>query len=90
MAHESLIRATHADRLAGHIAREGSAIEASERFTEIKPQKAHKAKGEKKRKKLLFTKEIEMLECVPTACDIGGKKRQPWVCLLAAGIQVSS
>ena len=94
-AHEALIRATHADRLVGHIARDGSAIEARERFVDTKPRKAPKAKGKKKRKKAVFAKESaacrakretriqkqaklktvkEMLQGVPTACDIGGKK----------------
>ena len=74
LAHEALIRATRADRLVGHIASDGSAIEASERFIEAKPRKAPKAKGKKKRKKPLLTKELDMLEDVPTACDVGGKK----------------
>ena len=94
-AHEALIRATHSDRLVGHIARDGSAIEARERFVDTKPKKAPKAKGKKKRKKAVFAKESaacrakretriqkqaklktvkEMLQGVPTACDIGGKK----------------
>ena len=94
-AHEALIRATHSDRLVGHIARDGSAIEARERFIDSKPKKAPKAKGKKKRKKAVFAKESatsrakretrikkqtklktveEMLDGVPTACDIGCKK----------------
>jgi Transposase domain (DUF772) len=95
VAHEALIRATHADRLVGHIARDGSAIEARERFIDTKPRKTPKAKGKNKRKKAVFAKEsaacrakretriqkqakaktvTEMLQGVPTACDIGGKR----------------
>lgn len=56
-AHEALIRATHSDRLVGHIARDGSAIEARERFVDTKPKKTPKAKGKNKRKKAVFAKE---------------------------------
>ena len=94
-AHEALIRATQSNRLIGHIARDGSAIEARERFIDSKPKKAPKAKGKKKRKKAVFAKESatsranretrikkqaklktveEMLDGIPTACDMGGKK----------------
>lgn len=52
-----LIRATHADRLVGHIARDGSAIVARERFVDIKAKKTPKAKGKKQRKKAIFVKE---------------------------------
>ena len=56
-AHEALILATQSTRLIGHIARDGSAIDARERFTETKPRKARKGKGKKKRKKAVLVKE---------------------------------
>jgi len=40
----------------GHIARDGSAIVARERFIDSKPKKTPKAKGKKKRKKAVFAK----------------------------------
>jgi hypothetical protein len=46
-AQETLVRATQSDRLTGHIARNGSALEARERFPETKPHQAPKAKIKK-------------------------------------------
>ena len=49
-----------------------------------------RAKRETRIKKQAKAKKVkEMLEGVPTACDIGGKKRQQCVRLLVAMIQVS-
>ena len=50
-AHEALIRTTHSDRLVGHIARDGSAIEARERFADPAAKAKLKAKAAKKKKK---------------------------------------
>lgn len=98
-AHEALIRLTHSERLVGHIARDGSAIEAREHFpdppigVEPKPKKAARKKGKKKgiqrrqtaaarleesgtriEKQLAGQSVEQMLNDIPTGCDIGGKR----------------
>lgn len=101
-AHQALIEATHAQRLVGHIARDGSAIEAREHYPDelaaakavVKKKKTTK-KGKKKGKsphrrqtaaarleqsgsrieKQLAGQSLEqMLQDIPTRCDMGGKK----------------
>lgn len=64
-AHEALIRATQSERLIGHIARDGSAIEARERYAESKPRKTAKTKSKKKRKKQVFAKESATSRAIP-------------------------
>jgi len=64
-AHEALVRTTQSNRLIGHIARDGSAIEARERFPEIKPRKTPKRKSKKKRKKHVFAKESATCRAIP-------------------------
>ena len=97
-AHEALIRLTHSERLVGHIARDASAIEAREHFTDLPP--GAKSKNTKPKKKIrkkrtkpqqtraaklrargtriekqLAAKSVEqMLDGIPTGCDIGGKR----------------
>jgi Transposase domain (DUF772) len=67
-AHEALIRATQSNRLIGHIARDGSAIEARERFpkTNSKGRRMAKAaKSKKPRKKHNFAKKTAISRAIP-------------------------
>jgi hypothetical protein len=59
------VRATQSDRLIGHIARNGSAIEPRERFPETKPYQAPKAKIKKKPKKRKPIKESALSRAMP-------------------------
>lgn len=85
--HETLIRKTHEDRLVGHISRDATSIEAREKPAQKEKQpeppkqkRGRPKKGEERPKELkrlerqrTMTKQ-EMLDDLPTACDVGTKK----------------
>lgn len=85
--HEALIRNTHEERLVGHLSRDSTAIEAREKPVkkpkqpkQPKRKRGRPKKGEKRPKKLkrlerqrTMSKQ-EMLDDLPTDCDVGTKK----------------
>ena len=87
-AHEALIKATHKDRLVGHISRDSTAIEAREKPARTAPAvKAPKCKrGRPKKGDAAPAKEPRRLECqadmnlkqmladLPKACNVGAKR----------------
>jgi hypothetical protein len=95
--HEALICKTHEDRLVGHISRDATAIEAREKPTkkekqseQPKPKRGRPKKGEERPKQLkrlqrqgTMTKQ-EMLDDLPTECDVGTKRnskgyKETWI-----------
>jgi len=84
--HEALIKATHKDRLVGHISRDSTAIKAREKPVKKEPAKKPKAKrgrpkkGEERPKKQRRLERqtamslAEMLADLPTACTVGTKR----------------
>jgi Transposase DDE domain/Transposase domain (DUF772) len=87
--HEALIRKTHQDRLVGHMLRDSTAIEARERPTRKdrpvdapKRQRGRPKKGQEKPESEKLTRlqrqarmsMQEMMEDLPTVCDVGAKK----------------
>ena len=95
--HEALVRKTHGDQLVGHISRDSTAIEAREKAavkekapTPPKRKRGRPKKGEerpKRRTRLERQSTMtlpEMLDELPTDCDVGTKKnskgyRDTWV-----------
>src|ERR1017187_4119321 len=87
-AHEALIKQTHKDRLVGHLARDGRAIEGREKPARTAPtEKAPKRKrGRPKKDEVMPAKELKRLERqvnmtlaamladLPTACAVGTKR----------------
>lgn len=85
-AHEALIKATHKDRLVGHISRDATAIEAREKPARTTPPE--KASRRRRRRKGEVVAKIKprrlerqadmslaaMLADLPTACDVGVKR----------------
>jgi hypothetical protein len=87
--HEALIKKTHADRLVGHISRDATAIEAREKPVKKEPpeparpkrKRGRPKKGEVVEKKAPRRLELQagqtlaqMLDGLPTACDVGSKR----------------
>jgi len=85
--HEALIRKTHGDRLVGHLSRDSTAIEAREKpaakekaQAPPKRKRGRPKKGEerpKRRTRLERQSTMtlpEMLDDLPTDCDVGTKK----------------
>jgi hypothetical protein len=86
--HAALIRETHADRLVGHISRDGTAIEARETPAKAAPRvdkpkhgRGRPKKGEERPKKepRRIARQIgmtlaQMLADLPKRCDIGAKR----------------
>jgi len=84
--HEALIKATHKDRLVGHISRDSTAIRAREK--PVKKKKAAKPKAKrgrpkkgeehpKKQRRLERQQDMslaEMLADLPTQCNVGTKR----------------
>ena len=95
--HEALVRKTHGDQLVGHLSRDSTAIEAREKPavkekapTPPKRKRGRPKKGEerpKRRTRLERQSTMtlpEMLDDLPTDCDVGTKKnskgyRDTWV-----------
>ena len=87
-AHEALIKATHKDRLVGHISRDATAIEAREKPARTKPSKKapKRRRGRPKKGEAAAPKEprrlerqagmtlAAMLADLPTACSVGTKR----------------
>jgi hypothetical protein len=96
--HEVLIRNTHEDRLVGHLSRDSTAIEAREKPVQkettveepVKQKRGRPKKGEERPKTLTrlqrqstMTRQ-EMLDDLPTDCDVGTKKnsqgyKETWI-----------
>jgi hypothetical protein len=87
-AHEALIKATHKDRLVGHISRDATAIEAREKPARTEPSKKapKRRRGRPKKGEAASRKEprrlerqagmtlAAMLADLPTACSVGTKR----------------
>lgn len=87
-AHEALIRATHKDRLVGHISRDATAIEAREKPARTEPaEKTPKRKRGRPRKgeaapakqprrleRQVGMNLAQMLADLPKACNVGAKR----------------
>ena len=85
--HEALVRATHHDRLVGHLSRDSTAIEAREKPAPSdkappppKRKRGRPRKGEQRPKVLKRLDRqatmslLAMLDDLPTGCDVGTKK----------------
>ena len=87
-AHEALIRATHKDRLVGHISRDSTAIEAREKPARMAPttKMPKRKRGRPKKGDAAPAKEprrlerqagmnlAQMLADLPKACNVGSKR----------------
>jgi hypothetical protein len=87
-AHEALIKATHKDRLVGHISRDATAIEAREKPARTEPSKKapKRRRGRPKKGEAAPRREprrlerqagmtlAAMLADLPTACSVGTKR----------------
>ena len=82
--HEALIKATHKDRLVGHVSRDATAIEAREKPVKVEPPKRCRSKAPPKKgepgwagvRRLERQQEMtlsEMLADLPTHCAVGRK-----------------
>jgi len=92
--HEATIRNCYGDKIAGHVSRDSTAIEAREKplKKEPKPEKPKHKRGRPKKGEIRVPKEPRRLERqpdrsleenladMPTACDIGTKKNSKGHC----------
>lgn len=73
--HEAMILDRHGDKVAGHVSRDGSAVEAREKSAKKKPKDPSEGAAEPTRMERQLERSLEQnLEDLPRKCDWGKKK----------------